>query len=214
MRSLLSGVGAVVGFLISLLVIAVLIGGYSYRKTCPTAAQGIERSWTFQIAAFLPYIFKPSETDCSVHSGTRVALSAIGLFKIKNETAGQIARQDAANATSPGRIYFDEVYAAMADMKAATANGISGLQQLVGIYSQADAKLHSITPPSYIANDNAQLLAFFDDGVSELKAAARAKANGNSFEARRRYAQMQKDLQKVSSLGNVIVQKIQQHASG
>src|SRR4051794_7088456 len=74
------GLGAIVVFVIVGLQIALFAGGVSYRKDCITDKGTEKRDWNFTILSPVPYLFRPSEDGCQVHTGARVAMNAIGLF--------------------------------------------------------------------------------------------------------------------------------------
>ena len=58
-------------------------GGYVYRTQCPQVGGSIETDWTYRIYAVVPYLGY-SRSGCEVHTATRIALDAIGVWKIHN----------------------------------------------------------------------------------------------------------------------------------
>lgn len=91
-RSIAAGIGGLVGVVgVLVFVLLVEVGGISYRKDCLTNRGTVAQSWTFTWYAPLPFLFRPSETNCIVHAGTRVALNAIGIDTFKPSTAESIA---------------------------------------------------------------------------------------------------------------------------
>ena len=73
----------------AVLVIGVINGGYTWRADCVTSRGTVERSYSYRITQVFPYL-APSEPGCRFHSGTRVALSAIGVWGIEDESAAEL----------------------------------------------------------------------------------------------------------------------------
>ena len=66
---------------LGLFVVALLLlinGGYVYETKCPLASGGTQTSWSYGINDLIPYTRQTSE-PCSAHTGTRLALSAVGI---------------------------------------------------------------------------------------------------------------------------------------
>src|SRR4051812_40843586 len=84
-------VGAALGLAFILLQLGLFTGGVSYRKDCLNAEGRVTQSWTFTWFAPLPYLFRPSDPDCVVHTGTRVALNAIGIAPYSDTNSTKIA---------------------------------------------------------------------------------------------------------------------------
>ena len=83
------------------LLFSLFVGGISYRKDCLSTDGAVTTSWTFTWLAPIPYIFRPSEDDCAVHTGTRVALSAVGIAGFEKPTVVGIAKKLSADAPNP-----------------------------------------------------------------------------------------------------------------
>jgi hypothetical protein len=66
------------------LVIALVNGGYIYRVECPRAGGSTETEWTYRWNSVIPYVGY-DRSGCETHSGTRVALDAIGLWSIDDD---------------------------------------------------------------------------------------------------------------------------------
>lgn len=88
------GLIALVG--VGLFVLLVLVGGNVYRTDCLTARGTLTQSWSFTFD--VPFVFNPSETGCTVHVGTRIALNAIGIDTFKPSTPELIAAKAATIA--------------------------------------------------------------------------------------------------------------------
>jgi hypothetical protein len=56
-------------------------GGYVYRTKCPLPSGGTQTNWAYRINDVLPYIGRTS-APCKSHTGTRLALSAAGLWPV------------------------------------------------------------------------------------------------------------------------------------
>jgi hypothetical protein len=90
-------IGSIVGG--ALLVLAALLvnAGYVYKTSCPSGT-----SWHYSLDDSIPYTRQAAE-PCHIHSATRVALSSIGVAKIKDtpeaeaSTTGEVANQRAAD---------------------------------------------------------------------------------------------------------------------
>jgi hypothetical protein len=79
----LGGLGALLAVIGVLLVVALVNGGYLYRVECPRGG-GTETEWTYRWFSVIPYVGY-DRSGCETHSATRVALDAIGLWKIDND---------------------------------------------------------------------------------------------------------------------------------
>jgi hypothetical protein len=98
-------VGGVVGFVVIFLFIN---GGYVYRTKCPLPSGGTQTSWTYGINDVIPYV-RSTSAPCKSHSGTRLALSAVGVWPIHDgfsASSSHVTQQDReaadalANATT------------------------------------------------------------------------------------------------------------------
>jgi len=81
----------VTGFLGGVAVVVALLlvnGGYVYKTTCPLASGGSQSSWTYGINDIIPYIRKTSP-PCRSHTGTRLALSGIGIWPLGHGTKAE-----------------------------------------------------------------------------------------------------------------------------
>src|SRR5690242_4306652 len=118
-----AALGSVVGVAVVLLILALEVGGVTFRKDCATGPGGVSKSWDVQWFIPIPYLFRPSESGCTVHTGTRVALDGLGLFPIPAETASGIV-QKAKPPSDPGQAYYKGLYVILADLKRANDQGL------------------------------------------------------------------------------------------
>ena len=81
MGFLVRGLAGVVSGAAILVAVLLANGGYVYRTQCPHLGGSTETDWSYRIYAIFPYIGY-SRTGCEVHTATRIALDAIGLWKI------------------------------------------------------------------------------------------------------------------------------------
>jgi hypothetical protein len=89
-------VTSLAGLGVALVLVTVFIfvnGGYVYRTQCPRVGGSVETDWTYQINAILPYIGY-SRSNCAVHTATRVALDAVGVWKIDDAVSSSSAMTD------------------------------------------------------------------------------------------------------------------------
>jgi hypothetical protein len=82
---LLSGLSALLSGAVVVLLIAAINGGYVYRTQCAGASGSTETNWTYKINQVIPYIGY-SKAGCETHTGTRVALDSLGIWKLHNST--------------------------------------------------------------------------------------------------------------------------------
>src|SRR6476469_5268937 len=78
------------------LLVALLIGGIGYGQDCLTGRQ-VQRSWSFTWTQPVPYLLPPEPAaDCVVHSGTRVALNAVGIARYEPPRVDRVTVRQAA----------------------------------------------------------------------------------------------------------------------
>ncbi len=91
--SLLGGAAVIVALVL-------VNGGYVYKTTCPLASGGSQTSWTYGINDIVPYIRK-TKAPCYSHTGTRLALSWVGIRPLGHSTKSKaITAEDRAAADS------------------------------------------------------------------------------------------------------------------
>lgn len=176
--ALAEGVGALLGMGFIILVLALETGGISFRKDCATPRGTVSKSWTVQWFIPIPYLFRPSEAGCSVHTGTRVALNAIGVFPFSDD-AGTIAQRSStgAAARASGQAYYAVVYSVVADV--ANAKPSASRAEGERLYYKNLAKLEALHPPSFLTNEHQQLLAEFREFKTDGRAMAAAQRRGD-----------------------------------
>jgi hypothetical protein len=74
-------IGSVLGGIAFVILFALINGGYVYKTTCPLASGGSESSWTYAINDIIPYT-RSTDAPCHGHTGTRLALSGIGIWPL------------------------------------------------------------------------------------------------------------------------------------
>lgn len=184
-------VGALVGLAISLGMFGLFIGGISYRKDCLTNQGKITKSWTFTWFAPIPYVFRPDDPDCVVHTGTRVALNEVGIAPFEETTATMIANKSVDETTDTETAYWVKLSGALEDYhirnrtleRKLNANRDGGLtiENLNEAQRSVDMVLTDLRdldpPPRYAAAHN-ELVAGMSDAQQhgrEMQAAARAQ---------------------------------------
>jgi hypothetical protein len=98
MRRILGSLVGVVGVALIVLAFLLVNGGYIYETKCPLASGGTQKSWTYAIDDLVPYI-RQTSAPCTSHSGTRLALSAVGIWP----KTRSIAALAASRAHTPAR---------------------------------------------------------------------------------------------------------------
>ena len=89
-------------FVVVIVALAAINGGYVYRTTCKRANGGSATYWTYGFSGVVPYRHAAPPSPCTAHSGTRVALDAIGIDEI-DDSAPVAAPRDPAGAAAIGR---------------------------------------------------------------------------------------------------------------
>jgi hypothetical protein len=170
--------GVVVGGLLALvgmlLFFGLMTGGLAYRKDCVTQEGTVKHDWVFQWAQPLPYLFRPSQPGCAVHTGTRVALDEIGLFPF-TDNPGRIAAKSGGSAAGSDVAYYDNVFAVLTDIANQVKAG--GLLRAPSDYLQRKREsVERLNPPSYLAPQQAALLREFRQLEADLRVAIAANA--------------------------------------
>src|SRR5262245_11244865 len=81
MRSVVGSLAGIAGGVLVVIVILAINGGYVYRTQCPRVGGSTETDWTYHIYSVVPF-FGYSRSGCEVHTAPRVALDAIGIWKL------------------------------------------------------------------------------------------------------------------------------------
>jgi hypothetical protein len=83
----LGAIGGLLGVVGVVAVFALVNGGYVYRVECPRSGGSTETEWTYRWQSVIPYIGY-DRSGCETHSGTRVALDAVGVWKLGGDSGG------------------------------------------------------------------------------------------------------------------------------
>lgn len=108
---LLAALGSVILGAGVLVIIALVNGGYVYRVECPRAGGSTETEWTYRWNSVIPYVGY-ERSGCETRPSTRVALDAVGLWKLDADSAPD---RDADHSSD----YPPELVSAMVDNCAA-----------------------------------------------------------------------------------------------
>lgn len=183
MRRVAGGIGSTLGVLLVVgwfgLVLLVEIGGISYRKDCVNSQAKVEKSWTVTWYAPIPFLFRPSEEGCEVHTGVRVALNAVGLFPFKELNVANAAREAADSPSlTEGQRYYAALFALMKDRADYNQSHPNDVQGGINQLRSDAAALDRMAPPDVVAKDHNELRALYretaDDG-DKMIAAIRAR---------------------------------------
>jgi hypothetical protein len=176
MRSGLAVAAAAVGIALVALLLALAIGGISFREYCVTRQGTVSHEWTFQWYAPIPYVFRPSKPDCVVHTGTRVALNELGLFPYSEDLGSILAKSGAA--TQAEVAYLDAVYFVIRDVVNQVKAG--GLLRTPPAFMRHKRQVLEASPSAAsVAKVRPALLTSFGELEAELAAARAASAAGN-----------------------------------
>lgn len=157
---MLGGVGALLAFAFIGLQIALFIGGISYRKDCLTNEGAVKSSWTFTWFAPIPYLFRPSEDGCEVHTGTRVALNAIGIGGFDKPTTVSLAKKLSSKTNDPNLAYFGRLKAFVIESQQQSAS-VESLGQAQRVVDRLIGQLNSFSPPPKYADVHDRLVSLY-----------------------------------------------------
>jgi hypothetical protein len=118
MGSVLAGiVGSALAVAFIATQVGLVVGGLSYRKDCGNTKGTVTQDWTFTWLAPIPYLFRPNESGCVIHTGTRVALNAVGVAGFSETTTSKIADESLARDASadPDTVYWVRARSALVD---------------------------------------------------------------------------------------------------
>jgi hypothetical protein len=146
-------VGRFLGGVIGVVAVVLINGGYVYKTTCPLASGGTQTSWTWGINDIVPYI-RNTTAPCYSHTGTRLALSGIGIWPLghsteaktdsrKNRAAAESLRVATASITTE---YARERTATAAFIREAKAKGLTPVvrQRLIRLFNRSIAEFQAI----------------------------------------------------------------------
>jgi hypothetical protein len=196
---LFEGAGAIAALAFFGLQFFLFVGGISYRKDCLSDEGRVKSSWTFQVFAPVPYLFRPSEDGCQVHTGTRVALNSIGIATFAQPTTTSLADHavEGANGLSEGDAYFARVKARLVEyQRAPQARDIA---QATRTLDQALSSIQALTPPASYASVHEKLVSSLRDGRRGLDSAAKAHATPETADDERVLATLQRADEQLSA---------------
>ncbi len=162
------------------------IGGISYRKDCLSASGGVVKSWTFTWFAPIPFVFRPSEPGCEVHTGIRVALNAVGIAPIKEVSlAGEASELSNDSRLSKDQRYFAAMTAATTSFSEYQDAHQKDPRRVLAEMRKTAAVLADLEPPVAFATDHATIVAAWRRMASLLQQFLAAQLAGNQAEAYR-----------------------------
>ncbi|MCW3048013.1 MAG: hypothetical protein JWO74_2297 [Solirubrobacterales bacterium] len=208
MEKLLGGAGAIAATVFVGLQFFLFVGGVSYRKDCLGSAGQVKSSWTFTWFAPIPYLFRPSEAGCQVHTGTRVALNAVGVAAFAKPTTTNLADKavQGAHNMSDDEAYFARMKARVVEFEnAPQAKTVDDGRRA---FDKAIGSLSAITPTSKYAAAHAALLAALHEARAGLDEIERAHYSAGTADDRRVAAQFRAAFGKI---GGAITQLNQLH---
>ena len=136
--------GGLLGVALGLSLLALWAGGISYRKECDDSGV-IKEDWKVTWYAPIPYVFRPDDPRCVVHTGTRVALASVGIAEFEPTTPELIAKRAASKATSRDNAYFVRLRAIMTGFFKRTEKSTSIFEGQV-ILRDTRSKLSKLKP--------------------------------------------------------------------
>jgi len=153
MRRLGEALGALVIVLLVGSQLGLYAGGVSYRKDCVTETAEVKKDWTFTWFAPVPYLFRPSEPGCSVHTGTRVALDAIGLFTFTDadDALADDLAESSGSGAGAGEAYWGGVNLALREYAAKNGSAKSMASAFDAIEETRTA-VKALVPPAKFAD--------------------------------------------------------------
>lgn len=113
--ALQSGIVGVLALLFVGAQVFLFVGGMAYRKDCLSAAGQVTSDWTFQWSAPVPYVFRPSEQSCEVHTATRVALNAVGIAGFDDPSTLSVAEKLSESTDNEDLAYFGRLKAILVE---------------------------------------------------------------------------------------------------
>jgi hypothetical protein len=203
-RSALVGL---VGAVVSLAFFALVeVGGITYRKDCPTARGTVSHDWTVKWYLPLPFVFRPSEIGCEVHTGARVFLSSLGIDPIPQKSAADLANQNGARGDTD-HVYLNGLYVIFADLRqASTTPGYSD-----AFVQRTDGRVHALVPPAYVRSRHATFVKDWDRAVEARRAglAASRRTDRSGIQRAGRAARTATD--SFVATGQVLYARVQAH---
>ena len=179
-EKLLGAAGAIAATIFIGLQLFLYVGGISYRKECVNQQGQIAKSWSFTWFAPIPYLFRPDDPDCVVHTGTRVALNAAGIAKFDETSVSAIADRAVQDANPDANdAYWIKLRGALADY--ATRNDkVTDVSEGLSSVSTLLDQLAEFSPPAQYAAGHTALVAAARQVKEHGEALQAAAAAGNT----------------------------------
>lgn len=146
-----------------------LVGGLAYKKECATNRGTVRTDWTFQWWPPIPYLFRPGESGCIVHTGTRVALNAVGIAEYPKATLTSIARDAAEKTGDKSAAYYVQIREATREYmnRNKASQSVSDAEKSIDGYLDV---LRELEPPPQYPSPHRKLIDELTD--------ARSRADG------------------------------------
>jgi hypothetical protein len=158
-EKLLGAAGAVAAAVFIGLQLFLYVGGISYRKECVNQEGQIAKSWSFTWFAPIPYLFRPDDPSCVVHTGTRVALNAAGVAKFDETTVSAIADRAVQHANPDANdAYWVKLRGALADY-ASRNEKVTDVDEGLHSVNMLLEQLAEFSPPAQYAAAQTALVA-------------------------------------------------------
>ena len=184
LRPLLQAFGTagslVLAVLVPLVLLALFVGGVSYRKDCLTNDGHAASDWSFTIFAPIPYVFRPSQSGCEVHTGTRVALDALGVATFASPTAEHLI--DVSAKGDANLVYWGRVRLILRDYFA-SVDQVTNYADADELLRSTAARLRSLDAPPAFAEAHTALAAALEAARRAGAQAYQATLNGRRSEA-------------------------------
>jgi hypothetical protein len=178
LSGLATGVGALAGMLFVALQFGLFVGGISYRKDCLTASGAVKSDWSFTWFAPIPYVFRPSQAGCEIHTGTRVVLNSLGVGRFSSPTTASLAKKASMESDNDQLAYFGQLKASIVEYQneSATVADIDAGQKLL---NKILGELDQLEPPTKYAAVQGRLIQLFRDTESAGREAQAAVDAGD-----------------------------------
>jgi hypothetical protein len=197
-EKLLGGAGAIAATVFVGLQFFLFVGGVSYRKDCLGSAGQVKSSWTFTWFAPIPYVFRPSEAGCHVHTGTRVALNAVGVAPFSKPTTTTMADKavQGAHNLSDDEAYFARMKARVVEFEnAPQAKTVDDGRRA---FDKAIGSLGAMAPTPKYATVHGELLAALHEGRGDLDEIERAASSAGTADDQRAATRFRAAFEKIN----------------
>jgi hypothetical protein len=187
-EKVLEGAGALAAAVFIGLQLFLYVGGISYHKECVNQQGKIAKSWSFTWFAPIPYLFRPDDPGCVVHTGTRVALNAVGIAGYGETTVSGIADRAVKQADPDAKdAYWARVNGAVTDYGNRNEH-ITDVSEALRSVDTLLSQLTSLSPPASYANAHDALVTALQavkEHGTDLRDAAQAGDRAAYDRARR-----------------------------